>query len=38
MVVAKHAGVSVATVSRALNAPEVVAPETVARIKRAMVE
>jgi DNA-binding LacI/PurR family transcriptional regulator len=38
IVVAKHAGVSVATVSRVLNAPEVVAPETVALVKRAMVE
>ncbi|MDR0902670.1 MAG: LacI family transcriptional regulator, partial [Opitutaceae bacterium] len=36
--VAKHAGVSVATVSRVLNAPGSVAPETVALVKRAMVE
>jgi DNA-binding LacI/PurR family transcriptional regulator len=38
IVVAKHAGVSVATVSRVLNAPETVAAETVALVKRAMVK
>ena len=36
--VARAAGVSIATVSRVLNNPEVVAPKTVARVRRAIEE
>ncbi|CAH0446955.1 HTH-type transcriptional repressor PurR [Ralstonia syzygii subsp. syzygii] len=34
--VATHAGISIATVSRAINAPERVSPETLARVQAAM--
>jgi LacI family transcriptional regulator len=34
--VAKHAGVSVGTVSNVLNRPELVAPETLARVRRSI--
>ncbi|TXD91624.1 LacI family DNA-binding transcriptional regulator, partial [Ralstonia pseudosolanacearum] len=34
--VATHAGISIATVSRAVNAPERVSPETLARVQAAM--
>jgi len=36
--VAKRAGISTATVSRVLNTPELVAPETVARVQAVMAE
>ncbi len=36
--VAEHSGVSIATVSRALNTPEMVSPETVKRVRRSVDE